>query len=210
MLKKELLKLIEVLKEDDNIDETISKSDLGKALLSSGLTLDAFKAKLNDTDFKSFLDSEKDKHLTKGIETFKKNNLQTLVDAEYKKQHPEADPANEALREVQKELEDMKTEKLRTDLKNTGIKYATEKKLPVDLVDYLIGSDENATKANLDNLVKIFETHDKAVKEELLKGASYVPPAGGSGGKDSYAQKILEQSKGTDPNLEKARQSYFE
>jgi hypothetical protein len=209
MKKSELIKLIQALQDDDEVDETISKSELGKALLASGLTLDAFKAKLNDPAFKAFMDSEKDTHFNKALETWKKNNLQALVDAKYKKQHPEADPANEELRKIQKELEDMKAEKLRTELKNIGIKYATEKKLPVDLVDYFIGADETATKANIDNLAKIFEAHDKTVKEELLKQNSYTPPAGGGGGKDSIAQKLLEQNKGTNSDLGTARESYF-
>ena len=47
------------MKDEDNIDETVSKSDLGKALSTSGLTLEAFKKKLTDSDFKAYMDSEK-------------------------------------------------------------------------------------------------------------------------------------------------------
>jgi len=57
MKKSELTKLIESLGDDAEVDETVSKSDLGKALASSGLTLDAFKEKVEkDADFKSFMD----------------------------------------------------------------------------------------------------------------------------------------------------------
>ncbi|MCH3962684.1 MAG: DUF4355 domain-containing protein [Clostridium sp.] len=181
MLKKELAKLLETLKDDDNIDETISKSDLGKALVNSGLTLDTFKEKIeSDPNFKSFIDSEKDKHLQKGIDTFKTNNLQKLVDEEYKKQHPEADPKDTEIAKLKKQFEDMQKESLKKDLTNKALKIMTEKKLPADLVSFIVGADEDTTNKNLETLEKVFNSHDEAIKTEILKDGTYKP--GGQGG----------------------------
>ncbi|OAA90714.1 DUF4355 domain-containing protein [Clostridium coskatii] len=181
MKKSELTKLIEALKDDDDIDETISKSDLGKALVSSGLTLDNFKSKLeSDSNFKSFMDSEKDKHLQKGIDTFKTNNLQKLVDEEYKKQHPEADPKDTEIAKLKKQFEDMQKESLKKDLTNKALKTMTEKKLPTDLVNFIVGVDEDSTNKNLETLEKVFNSHDEAIKTEILKDGTYKP--GGQGG----------------------------
>ncbi|MCD2345809.1 DUF4355 domain-containing protein [Clostridium guangxiense] len=180
MKKSELIKLIETLKDDDDIDEAVSKSDLGKALASSGLTLDAFKSKVeNDKDFKAYMDSEKDKHSKKSFETWKTNHLQELVLEEYKKQHPEADPKDTELANMKAEIEQMKKEKLKETLTNKALKIATEKNLPVDLIDFVIGTDEETTKQNLDTLVAIFSKHDETLKAQILKDNTYIPPTGG-------------------------------
>lgn len=174
------------------------------------IKLDGVKKFLEENEEgKTYLQSISDKRVTDGIETFKKKNLQKLVDEEYKKQHPEADPKDTKLAEMEKKLEDIQREATRKDLTNKALKIMTEKKLPVDLVDYFIGADETATTANLDGFAKILEAHDKGVKEDLLKQNQYTPPAGGGGGADSFAHKIIEQSKGVDKGLETARENYF-
>ncbi|MFL0251402.1 DUF4355 domain-containing protein [Clostridium neuense] len=181
MKKSELTKLIETLSDDADIDETISKSDLGKALVNSSLTLDAFKSKLeSDPTFKSFMDSEKDKHSTKSLETWKTNNLQKEIDAEIKKRYPEADPKDTKLAEMEKKLEQMQKDAARKELTNKALKVAQEKKLPTELIDYFVGADEDTTKANLKTLETVFSKHDEAIKTEILKGGTYKP--GGQGG----------------------------
>ena len=82
MNKKELLNLIESIDDEGSIDEVLSESDFAKSLLQSGLTLNAFKEKLKEPDFKSYLDSIKDKHFDKALETWKTNNLQTIINNE--------------------------------------------------------------------------------------------------------------------------------
>ena len=181
MLKKELAELLKNSKDDDNIDEILGKAEPVKALVNSGLTLDAFKSKLeSDPNFKSFMDSEKDKHLQKGIDTFKTNNLQKLVDEEYKKQHPEADPKDTEIAKLKKQFEDMQKESLKKDLTNKALKTMTEKKLPTDLVNFIVGADEDSTNKNLEALEKVFNAHDEAIKTEILKNETYKP--GGQGG----------------------------
>ena len=82
MNKTELLKLIENIGDEDSVDETLSQSDFAKSLTSGSLTLNAFKDKLTDPEFKSFLDSTKDTHFNTALETWKANNLQKIIDAE--------------------------------------------------------------------------------------------------------------------------------
>ena len=82
MNKKELLKVIESIDDEGSVDEVLSGSDFAKSLLQSGLTLNAFKEKLKEPEFKSYLDSVKDKHFDKALETWKSNNLQTIINDE--------------------------------------------------------------------------------------------------------------------------------
>lgn len=181
MKKSELTKLIETLKDDADVDETISKSDLGKALASSGLTLDVFKSKVeSDPTFKSFLDSEKDKHSTKSLETWKTNNLQKLIDEAVAKANPQETPEQKKIRELEERIEKSDKESKHKDLTNMALKTMTDKKLPADLVNFIVGQDEDSTNKNLEALEKVFASHDEAIKTEILKGGTYKP--GGQGG----------------------------
>lgn len=84
MLKKDILEKIKDLKDEDDINNLLKGTDIESAFkVEVQPTLDVFKAKLNsDKDFKSFMDSEKDTHANKSLETWKINNLQTLINDE--------------------------------------------------------------------------------------------------------------------------------
>jgi hypothetical protein len=140
-------------------------------------TLEVFKSKINDADFKSFLDSEKDKHSSKSLETWKSNNLQKLIDEAVTKANPTETPEQKQIRELTERLNKKEAEELRGQLVNRALKVATEKKLPADLVDYFIGQDEETTLKNLEKLESIFTNHVNAVAEERLK-SGYKPPKG--------------------------------
>lgn len=135
-----------------------------------------------DKDAQSWLDSEKDKHLQKGIETFKTNNLQKLVDEQYKKQYPDADPKDTELTKMKAEIEKMKADSAHKDLTNKALKYAQDKKLPANIINYFVGQDEEATKTNLKALEKEFNASVQAQIEERLKGG-YKPPKDNKGSK---------------------------
>lgn len=134
-------------------------------------------------DAKKWLDSVKDKHYNKAFETWKTNNLSKVLDDEIKKRFPEKDPKDVELVKLQQEVEKMKQEKQHEVLKNKALSYATEKKLPVNLVDYFLGVDEEGTRKNLDALEEVFNAHIQAQVEERLKTNTYTPPKGG--GKDN-------------------------
>ncbi|WP_373899287.1 DUF4355 domain-containing protein [Haloimpatiens sp. FM7315] len=179
MLKKELAELLKSAEDDDNIDEILGKAEPVKALVNNGLTLDAFKTKATtDKDFKAFMDSEKDKHSQKALETWKTNNLQSLIDDKVKELYPEEDPKDNELKKLKQEMENMKKEKIKEQLTNKALKIATEKGLPTDLVDYFIGQDEDSTNKNLETLEKVFTDKLETTVKERLKDNSYTPPAG--------------------------------
>ena len=177
MLKKELLELIKDIEDDKDVDEILATSELANKFGG----LDMFKQKINtDKDFKSFVDSLKDQHLNKGLETWKQNNLQSLIDDKIKELYPEEDPKDTELVKLKQEMENMKREKIKEQLTNKALKIATEKGLPTDLVDYFIGQDEETTNKNLETLEKVFTDKLETTVKERLKDNSYTPPSGGS------------------------------
>ncbi|KHO39085.1 hypothetical protein OR62_07795 [Clostridium tetani] len=177
MLKSELLKLIENIGEDDNVDEILSSSELANKFGG----LDTFKQKINtDKDFKSYIDSLKDTHLSKGLETWKQNNLQNLIDEKIKELYPEEDPKDNELVKLKQEMENMKKEKIKEQLTNKALKKMTDEGLPTDLVDFLVGVDEDSTVKNIDLFKEKFTDKLETTVKERLKDSSYTPPSGGS------------------------------
>lgn len=146
---------------EENKDNEDVKSYL-KGL--SQLTPDGVSAFLDLEEGKKLIQPKLDSYFTKGLETWKSNNLKKLVDEEVKKQNPTTNP-------LEKQLEDLKRELLLKDLKAKAKDVASEQKLPLKLVDYFVGEDEDSTFANLKTLQEVFDTHiNERVQEQLKDG----------------------------------------
>ncbi len=130
---------------------------------------------------KSWLDSVKNKHLQKGLETWKTENLESLIDAEVKKKFPQKDGKEIELDKLRAEIDLMKQEKLKESLTNKAMKMASEKNLPIELVGFFIGRDEQETTDNLKVLEDIYNSSVQKTLELRLKGEGYVPPKDNSG-----------------------------
>ncbi|WP_243356879.1 DUF4355 domain-containing protein [Bacillus litorisediminis] len=152
---------------ESNKDNTDVKDYLGKL---STPTVEGVKGFLeSNEEGKKLFQSLSDAKVTQGIETFKKNNLQKLLDEEIKKRFPEKDPKDIELENIKAELAKIQAEKARESLTNKAIKIANEQKLPLDLVDYFIGDDEEKTTANLTKLKEVFDTYIQSAVDEKLK-----------------------------------------
>lgn len=168
---------IEKFTEIPEYIEAHKDSEDVKKFLNGFSSLDVFKNKINDPDFKSFIDSEKDKHSSKSLETWKTNNLQKLIDEAVKKANPTETDEQKKIRELTERIDKAEKEKTHESLRNKALKIASEKKLPSELVDYFIGQDEESTNKNLENLETVLNAKVNALAEERLKGG-YKPPKG--------------------------------
>lgn len=150
---------------------------LGELVGKKDADLETFKSKIEeDAEFKSFVDSLKDKHTTKSLATWKENNLEELIGEEVKKRFPDTDPRDIALQELERKIEVMEQEKSYEKLRNVALKAATDRGLPTDLVDFFIGNDEETTLANLASLEDNFNARLEANIKSKFKDESYTPP----------------------------------
>lgn len=140
-------------------------------------TLQSVQQFAETAEGKSWLDSAKDKHLQKGLETWKANNLEALLDAEIKKRFPAKDPKDLELEKLKTEIDTMKTEKQRESLHSKALQLAGEKGLPLELVSFFVGADEDATTENLTKFSGRFGAAVQKSLEQRLKTDSYTPPA---------------------------------
>ena len=132
---------------------------------------------------KAWLDSEKDKHSSKSLETWKTNNLQKLIDDEVAKRNPSKTPEQIEIEKLKKQIEDAEKARVRESLVNKALKVAKEKNLPDGIIDFFIADDEENT---LSNLAKLEEEYSKAVQAavdaKFKESGRIIEPGGGSGG----------------------------
>lgn len=146
--------------------------------VSGFVTADRVNNFLETNDGKKLLQPMLDKYHSKGMETWKTNNLENLINDEIKKRFPEADPKDVELSKLKADFEAMKQEATRKDLTNKALKVATEKNLPVEMIDFLVGNDEEITTKNLETFEKVFNEKLSAGISAKLKDNTYVPPTG--------------------------------
>ncbi|MET3212154.1 UNVERIFIED_CONTAM: hypothetical protein ABIC26_005170 [Paenibacillus sp. PvR008] len=149
----------------------------------------------SNKDAKSWFDSTVDKRSAKSLETWKANHLEDLLNAEIKKRFPAKDEKEVEVEKLRAEVENMKLEKQRERLTSQAIKIASEKKLPLPLVDFFVGTDEETTTANLATLEQSLQLAIQQQVEQRLKGEGYTPPANSTG-----RTFTLDTIKGMSPN----------
>ena len=134
-----------------------------------------------DEEGKKWFDSIKDKHFNKALDTWKSNNLTKLIDDEVKKKFPSKDEKEIEVDNLKVEIEKMKQEKLHEVLTSKAVKIASDKNLPLSLVDFFIAQDEEATVNNLKVLEESFNKEVQKAVEKRLKNEGYNPPKDTSG-----------------------------
>lgn len=120
-------------------------------------------------DVRTWLQSEKDRHFSKGLETWKQKTLPQILEEEIKKRYPEETPEQRELRELRQQIEQMRREKEREALRAKAKDFAIEKKLPAHLVDFFIGETEEATLENLGMLEEVWNQSLKTVVDDTFK-----------------------------------------
>ena len=141
---------------------------------------------VNDTSVKSYLETESGKKLlqpivdsnfTKGLETWKTNNLDKIVNAKIKELNPEKDEKDIRINDLAKQLEEMKRTANREKMLNYAVSLANSKGLPTEIVSYFLAEDEDTTKENLLQLEKVFSAAVSNNVDNKLKN-QYIPPIG--------------------------------
>lgn len=176
MKKSDALKLLEKLKDEEDINELFKGTDVEETFKVEP-TLDVFKTKLTEKEFKSFMDSEKDTHANKALETWKANNLQTIINDEVlKATGKKKTPEQIKIEELEKQFNEQKKKAERAE---TIAKYKdvlAEKKIPGEMIDYFLTDNEETTNTRIDNFkTYVDEMVNNNVKEKIANG-SYTPP----------------------------------
>ncbi|PTH70904.1 hypothetical protein BU586_02150 [Staphylococcus agnetis] len=126
------------------------------------VSVDDVKGFLDTEEGKRFIQPELDRYHTKGLESWKEKNLESLIEKEVQKRNPEQSEEQKRISALEKELEKRDAEAKREKLRSYALGKAQEMNLPSSLVDRFLGDSDEDTEANLKALK---ETFDKYVKE---------------------------------------------
>lgn len=160
------------------VDANKDNNDVKSYIASlSPVTLDRVKEFVGkDKDGTAWLDSEKDKHSDKTLKTWQENNLDKYYQGRYKKEHPNADPKDTKISELEKQFADMKAESAQKDLLNKTHDYLDRNKVKCRWLDKFVGKDEKETKRNLDDFMSGYKDDVNAGVDARIKGSGYTPP----------------------------------
>ena len=157
------------------------------------------KADKSSDDVQAKIDAAVSEQLAKAQakweQEFKKREELAKKEAERLSKLSDDERAKAELENTRKELEKQKADFEREKLKYEAAKVLSQRNLPVDFVDYLIGGDNESTLENIKTFEKKF---NKAVEDAVtakLKGKA--PQASGksvepSSGKDAFMKAIAD------------------
>lgn len=208
MKKSELINLLNDIADDGSIDEVLQNTDLVKGFIANGLTLDAFKGKASEKEFKAYIDSLNDKHFEKALKTWKENNLEKEFEPWIKEKYPEliTDPVQKQIADLKAQLDKEKAASARKDLLAQAISYANEKKIPSQFVERFLGEDLEKTKAALDEFNTVYSKSLESLVDERIKSSSFNPGVSTGGLDKNFGKQMAEkmnnagnESKGPNP-----------
>ena len=177
-------------------------SDEVKNFLGSFYTPDRLNPYLETETGKKILQPKLDTHFNKALETWKNNNLNSIVEQEVNKRNPPQTEEQKRLAKLEKDLEDQKRENVRAGLKAKALDKLTELKLPLKLVDLVIGNDEAGTLENIKTINDNYEAEiAKRVDEKFKENGRRKPgEKKETGDVTSGMNKLIRQSAGIKTN----------
>lgn len=164
--------------KDIQVEETKAVVDEPKANLinKDNLTLEELKNIINTNDgFKAWLNSEKDRHFSTSLNTWKENNLAKEVEKEISKRYPAETEEQKKLRDLELKLQSMEQESKMKELKANTMKVINDKKLDSEIIDFVLSDNEEVTNAKIDKLEGLIEKLATQRLEEKYKNANNTP-----------------------------------
>ncbi|KKB34637.1 DUF4355 domain-containing protein [Bacillus thermotolerans] len=176
----------------------------------SAVSADKVKGFLDTDEGKRLIQPILDKYHSKSLESWKANNLEKLVEAEIAKRNPQKSPAEIEVEKLRKEIEDERKARARQEIYNKAMKQATEKNLPVDLLDYFVSDDEEKTSENLSKLEEVFtKAVQTGVESKFKENGRDVHKGTSNGANEDYGKKIAQEYIQDNQGIEEAQNSYF-
>lgn len=168
--------LIKAMKEMEN-DEAFKKF-----VNERYITKDAVKAFLETPDGKKLIQPLLDSYFAKGLETWKEKTLPGILDEKIKEKFPDETPEQKRLRNLEDELAKERQGRIKSELLNKATQIATQKGLPIEVVQYFVGQDEDTTLTNLGLLEAAWQRHTEKVVSEKFKDNGRQPEPGNKNG----------------------------
>jgi hypothetical protein len=143
------------------------------------ITPDGVRAFADSDEGMKTLQPKLDSYFTKGLETWKANNLQKIVDEQVEKavtaKYPKETEEQKRLHKLESDLAAETGKRMKAELLMTAVSEATTKGLPTTLVKYFVGNDLDSTKAALQDYETNWKTAMKTEIDKVFKQFGRVP-----------------------------------
>ena len=162
-----------LVKEEIKAEVEESKAAL---INKENLTLEELKNIINENEgFKAWLSSEKDRHFSTSLNTWKENNLSKEVEKEISKRYPAETEEQKKLRDLELKLQAMEQESKMKELKANTMRVINDKQLDSEILDFVLSDNEETTIANIDKFEGLIERLANKRLEEKYKNANTTP-----------------------------------
>lgn len=137
---------------------------------------------------KKYLQPKMDAYFSKGLESWKANNLEKLINDEVGKRFPNETPEMKRIMELEQKLANQEQERLKAEMVANANKIAGERGLPLSIAKFLAGSTVEETQANIYAFEQEYKQHlDKSVLDRT-KGVT--PPSAPTSGQKLDTSKM--------------------
>lgn len=157
-----------------------NNSEEAKEITSSFFTPEAVKSYLDTDAGKEILQPRLDKHFSQGLNTWKSNNLQKIINEEIAKLNPSETEEQKALREANAKIAQMEAENKRKDLLAYAQTKANELGISSFLASRCIGEDEASTLELLTEASNDFSNSLSNAVKAQLENTDTTPNVGGT------------------------------
>ena len=162
----------------EQVEEIKAVVDEPKADLinKENLTLEELKNIINGNEgFKAWLSSEKDRHFSTSLNTWKENNLSKEVEKEISKRYPAETEEQKKLRDLELKLQYMEQESKMKEIKANTMRVINDKKLDSEILDFVLSETEEVTISKIDKLESLIDKLATQRVEEKYKQANTTP-----------------------------------
>ena len=162
----------------EQVEEIKAVVDEPKADLinKENLTLEELKNIINGNEgFKAWLSSEKDRHFSTSLNTWKENNLSKEVEKEISKRYPAETEEQKKLRDLELKLQSMEQESKMKEIKANTMRVINDKKLDSEILDFVLSETEEVTISKIDKLESLIDRLATQRVEQKYKQANTTP-----------------------------------
>ena len=134
------------------------------------------KTYLDTTEGKKLLQPILDRYHNKGLESWKQNNLESLIEDEVSRRNPAETDEQKRIRKLEQQLNEEREYRKRTELTSYAQRLAAEKGLPADIINFVVGSDEDSTETNIETFSRVISDSVQAqVKSRFKETGRNIP-----------------------------------
>lgn len=187
-----------------------AEQDDVKNYIEGFITDDRVKAYLETESGAKILQPKLDQYFAKGLATWKDNNLEKLVNEKLLEANPEESEQDKRIKALELSLARAEKERIKQEIKNKTLKKLTDKKYPVELVDFINAENDEELDGQLQNLTTSLDGWVKGKIEEKFKENGRIPnkPDPKDGDKNPWSKKdfnLTEQGRITRENPDLAK-----